>query len=457
MRAVVTVLALSGLVVADPFRGVVLLDGDRERKPTRIEFMGVPAGFVAEDQRVANAVDASDVLLVVEADKLHAFDWTLGTRRWTVRASAAGQPRMWASATDALFVSWPGHTKLESLSRTDGRRQAVIDAGGELLYVHRDAEGLILVSDLADGRCRVAAHPLGRVEATWALTEPRAAEPWLRRPLVVFGEYLLLCADDEATNLTLAHRSTGKVRWRLPRVWEFERHKELASSNYWSVRRAKPKRKSVIAAGPFIIPWGKTHRIFVGVNRFRTEHTAAQIAEGRIFEINWNGTVETVTDLPRPLVGNSFPWKDGVTWRCAATTYLRTVPSFQDEGGFKAPGTDRVGCIVWYREGTSPARPKWYGRANYGKGPDLVMRGRYAIRLGWMYVVNKAVLFPLVLTDVSTGKDKRMTLSVARGDPDLDSATTRLQSLVVQGTSLVATVRSPDSKRARIAFDFDPP
>lgn len=233
---------------------------------------------------------------------------------------------------------------------------------------------------------------------------------------------------------------TGLVRWQVAHVAEYVRSQEDPPNYLMHMARVRGRGErsrllelARVTAGPVVVEWEGSYRVFVGVTEDRERETATPIPESRVYEIDGWGEVISVIRLPRALVMNgAVAMEGGALFSLGGGALVRVEPSYQREGGFRgAGGTDRVGRIAWYVEPASEPPPELLLGGPPGDGPHAWLQSRWVpdgVAVCGPYVVqvragarldkakNGHWTFPLRRFDARTGQFKDMELRVpARG------------------------------------------
>jgi hypothetical protein len=322
----------------------------------------------------------------------------------------------------------------------------------------------------------------------WAAREPERAQPAIR-PLTWMGEDLLVCAGS-VQDLLCLEGGTGKDRWRLERVWEYERgfigpsvwrHFLARGGEQDSEKRAiekgreqdekrPPARRSHLVGGPVVVaaPKGRLEgggpgdqHIFVAVAR-GPERYHHYLAECVIYELDSGGNPRAMTSLPRMVRGGRFQAQpDGVVWACQGGAMVKLGISPGDERGMGPGGPDRLCRVDWFRQ-VSPEEPTAWLRAGpagdpvaFGDGVAFRVRGGGHVPTADGRVYN----FPLSMINLKTGTDQALLLRVPhKGDLEEPKANFSLSKdgWVTPGPHILAvTWLAVDGKRLRITLGME--
>jgi hypothetical protein len=279
------------------------------------------------------------------------------------------------------------------------------------------------------------------------------------------GPSILVCAGGKQDLLCLA-ADDGEERWRITRLWEFERgfvgpsvfehfvdrygidYTDVSLAEHADVkhesdreqqekarkRLAEARKKlgdefdGTIAAGPVFVPDDFSGHIFIAAARRRKEEgwqDLGGLAQCTVYELEADtGEVIAATALPRMVTGRPFMATRGaLTWSCDRGCLVRLHHSeFDFSTGFVGPGSGAVNdalCrVAWYREYTMRVPACWF----WTDPPDGVAAfdEEHLYRPAAAYIENKdkpVYCFVINVVDLETGIDHDLTLSIPyRGD-----------------------------------------
>jgi hypothetical protein len=275
------------------------------------------------------------------------------------------------------------------------------------------------------------------------------------------GDDVLVCAGEKDDILCLS--AAGKTKWKIERIWEFERG--FTGPSVWShhigpfrrsswdlprddaeqtddektperrkqadeIRKSLAKQREefnrqfecAIVGGPVVIPAinkkeGAARGIFVVVAKGPSSRYWGYLSDCIAYELSASGGVEGMVNLPRMVNGRQFGVVlDGVVWSCQQDALARLALDASSElRFFGGPGgPDLISRVSWYRQHAEPERKAWF---KSGKGGDSTAFGnRYAFRGGAGGFIadkkTKVYSFPISIVDLSSGADRTGLLQV---------------------------------------------
>jgi hypothetical protein len=268
------------------------------------------------------------------------------------------------------------------------------------------------------------------------------------RPLSWVGKDALVCAGPTQDLLCLAG-DTGAERWRVERVWEFQRDfigpsvwrhffrragdpegemplakppKEKRPKKPGAAGHVRPGESASIVGGPIVVPAPKGRRrpggdrIFVAVARGPARF-AEYLSDCVAYELRSNGWPRAVATLPRMVQGGRYQVrKDGVIWACQGRAFVKLglSPPRAVEGGGGPGGPNLLCRIDWYRQ-LARQEPQAWLTAD-AAGDPLAFGSDIAVRVaagGYVTDPDKPVYrFPLALVDLRTGAEHALVLNV---------------------------------------------
>jgi hypothetical protein len=167
----------------------------------------------------------------------------------------------------------------------------------------------------------------------WAARSPEKIQPDVQ-PLTALGEDVLACAGP-VQDLLCLEGNTGKERWRVERIWEYERG--FVGPSVWrhfisrfgardydtkaKEQKPSPARRYAIVGGPIVVDLAKgrgdgDRRIYVAVARGPARY-GEYLADCVVYELGADGQPLAMASLPRMIEGGWFRIQpDGVVWAC---------------------------------------------------------------------------------------------------------------------------------------------
>lgn len=279
------------------------------------------------------------------------------------------------------------------------------------------------------------------VALLWAAGAPAKVQPDVQ-PLSWLGEDLLVCAGPIQDILCL-ESNTGKERWRVERIWEFERHfigpsvwqhefgrfgeDDVEKKNEKSEKDQKTEKKPStrqhsIIGGPVVVDLPKDQRggqdrsIFVAVANGPNRY-GEYLSDCVLYELGSSGRPVAMVNLPRMIRGSEYRvQQDGLVWACQGGALVKVGVSRQRDPGIgMGPGGPDLLCrIDWYRHLSPKDRDAWL--TSEPAGDPLGFGDQYAFRvLGGGYVTDPEAgiyQFPLSIIDLKTGADRELVLRV---------------------------------------------
>jgi hypothetical protein len=270
------------------------------------------------------------------------------------------------------------------------------------------------------------------------------------------GDAILVCAG-EKEELLCVDAATGKVSWRVPRVWEFQRgfigpsvwshfiarfgsenlRGELGTPDEEKARAEEEKElktlraefekqfQCAIIAGPLVMPAAKKAnrklgdpddaRIFLAVAKGPNAWNYGYLSECIAYELSGSGRVLTMANLPRIVRGYQYSTASGgLVWGCEKGAIVRLESAHSQWGGMGPGGPDLLCTIAWYRQFAAPELDGWL---TADKVRDVVAfdsaRAYRAVAGG--YVAKKEEMiyrFPLSVVDLAGGAEATAILVV---------------------------------------------
>lgn len=272
-------------------------------------------------------------------------------------------------------------------------------------------------------------------------------------PLTWLGDDLLVCAGPEQSVVRLDRR-TGKIVWRIERLWEFERRisnstdgicapfpgtdmvimaraeaepRKIANKPTDETDDIRNQRYRAIISGPVVVridgaPGNKPdHTIFVAVAKGRLRDVW-YFGECTIYEIDSGGNVLAMTSLPR-MVSYPISADDGAVVWLSVDGGLARVSALRERGipfvSDAAPSKDRTCPVDWIRSPPAEARDVWFSGSGSNAsaarfGDDIIVSSGAC----WVVDEKKNVLtVPLTMTDAKTGTSRPLTVQIPfKGD-----------------------------------------
>jgi hypothetical protein len=245
--------------------------------------------------------------------------------------------------------------------------------------------------------------------ALWASSMPDYADAELRYLTPIGAADAIVCAG-EKEDLIRLDVATGKIVWRIPRIWEYERgfigpsvwqhfmaRAALDEDQWWKPDNVTPhspatqpldddQRKELdqtrrkiadarkqldgqfecaIVGGPVVLELPgpeldhgdhRPHRAFVAVARAPAGPYWGYLSDCIVYELDAEqGEVLSRVALPRMVNGNQFAvTSDGVVWGCPQRAMVRIRAAsfrFQDmDWGGGPGGRDCVAAVEWFRQ-----------------------------------------------------------------------------------------------------------
>lgn len=450
--------------------------GGRARAPARLVVPALPGRtFAAGDLRVQ--VEGSRIVAVREDTGKEAVVVPTGEESgaFLLGAGADGIVYVHLFATEMRdgqrVVEAPARVRRLSLETGKWLEPLLIpDArpGEDAIHVLPAAEGLTIVlsavektdPDLHERQLalyRVTAFrtgPAGIAEKLWSRAiesagdvpspgvgllgggGPRYAAAGLEM-LSLAGDDVIVCAGPSQDILALA-RKTGEVRWRLARIWEFERG--FIGPSVWQhfiarfgrddflfgaeeeqEKKVDPEKRKALAAscrivaGPVAVPFEKEHRLLVAVAKARG--LTGYVDDCVVYEVSARGEPVAILDLPRMVIGGrDLTLPDGVVWLCERGAVAKVAPTRQSGfTGMGPGGTDCVGRLAWYREPAPPPPPDAWLATGPAGHPSAFGEAVLVAVAGGGYVRSKdekVFRFPLRRLDLATGAETALVLSI---------------------------------------------
>jgi hypothetical protein len=270
-----------------------------------------------------------------------------------------------------------------------------------------------------------------------AARPPAKAQPDAQ-PLSWFGDAVLVCAGP-VQDLLCIDAATGKQRWTVERVWEFERG--FIGPSVWQhffSRRGRdgdekkgdnkekadkqPDRQNLIVGGPVVVDLPRKdrgkgdQRIFIAVAKGPL-NWGDYLADCVVYELNSEGKPLAMVNVPRMVKGRQYQvQKDGVVWACQGGAFIKVGVSRQNEQLIAmGPGGPDLLCRVdWYRHLSTEDRGAWLTSDPAGEpvafGKELAF---YVINGGYVTKPDAGVYsFPLSMIDLKTGVEQSLILNV---------------------------------------------
>ncbi len=316
--------------------------------------------------------------------------------------------------------------------------------------------------------------------------------------------YVLVCTGERGLLAALDLR-TGEERWRIERLWEFERafigpsvwshhlsrfgvdHGFVSAENEGNAdaiatRRAEHDERweCMLLGGPMSVhPPGASHRrgsgVLVAVGRAPRGNWSGYLVDCRVYEILDHGKPVSVTNLPRMVNGKQWARAgDGIVWACPSRAFVKMTSSETATDISGGPGgPDARGRVAWYRELERPRRAAWLSSDPAGDpvaiGPSHAFRPADG---GYVWIAQDRVMhFPLWMVELEDGTaellDLRVPFEGSLALPDTNysrsGSETRahgwygiaLTWLELESEILYVVLGREDWRRV-VAFDLDP-
>jgi hypothetical protein len=269
------------------------------------------------------------------------------------------------------------------------------------------------------------------------------------RTLTLLGPVLVV-AGGPTEPLVALDLKTGEERWRLERLWDFERGyvgpsmwqhhvgrfgqfalgDEAEAAEALKQRRAQFDARQIgqLAWGPFAITrdgWRTESGLLVVATTAPRDEWPDQREQAWLYEISEYGQVVSVAPLPRrPLSSACIALGDRVIVACTKGAFACLAGTRVDINSFPGSGHDAIARIAWYREFDPPRTSAWL--ASEPAAPAVALSSGLIVRAtdgGRLQREGDHVMtFPLLVLDPITGNSRDATLSVpfdgAIGRPD---------------------------------------
>jgi hypothetical protein len=306
----------------------------------------------------------------------------------------------------------------------------------------------LLGCDRSDGRRLWEVEEPSRGEASRGgafLLAPMDADVEDVAPLTEFGGKLLVCAGPKEDLLCLDPAS-GKLDWRLGRLWEYERgytgpsvwrHHlgrfggdsfgfDLNDAKEKAAFEAERKRfdeqyDCLILGGPVVVEVRDTFRdraerhFFMAISRARSGLWPGQTGECQIYEINSRGEPISLSPVPRAVLGSDWTAaKGGLVWACRDRSWLRVRGTSENVfGGFPGEASTYLDCD-WFIKPQPALDTGWL--SGQPAGDPIAFTDLMAVRTtgGGSFGAkgDHIVRFPLALTDLATGQQSALNLAL---------------------------------------------
>ena len=292
----------------------------------------------------------------------------------------------------------------------------------------------------------------------WSATRPDAAASEIKL-LSGFGNQILVCSD-ESQVIFCIERTSGRLEWQLPRIWEFERNfigpsvwnhvltrfgldhdiegiargefefadKSLQQEEEKNARESLTeagkqfgrKSEAAIIGGPIVVEPGDEDdewadpRIFVAVSKAPNGIWSEYLGECVIYELNSGGRPIAMCKLPRLVIGHSFQTlADGIVWSTqrGGIARIAVTKSLFHFG----PGTEDCICQVdWYREFRPATRRAWFTADPISSVAAFSRKRQFrTVSGGFVEKADEAVYrFPIAEIDLTTGSHRELVLAV---------------------------------------------
>ncbi len=287
-----------------------------------------------------------------------------------------------------------------------------------------------------------SAGKVGRPGAAllWSARAPEKVRPNLQQ-LSFLGKDILVCAGPVEDVFCLESVS-GKEKWRLKRLWDYERgfigpsvwqhfmarggedENELAKEKDKKEKAkqedAKDSGFAAIVAGPVVVTSDKAEKttsIFVAVAKSSASHYSQYLSNCIVYELDEGGKPVAMATLPRMVLGS---WGkvhgDGIVWACQNNSFVRMAQSAnRGRGlGLGPGGPDCICHVDWYRQ-LSPRKVDAWLRSD-PVGSQMALGNTHAFRVvSGGYVVDpakKIYRFPISVIDLKNGADRELVLQV---------------------------------------------
>jgi hypothetical protein len=346
---------------------------------------------------------------------------------------------------DLGFVDIPGPKKTEIISN-----------------VLTSSSHVIVLSVIIDGDEQLVSYQIhsfksGETKPIWSTTFPSAGKT-IRpgafllsaarspakvqpdvQPLTWLGENVLVCAGP-VQDLLCLEAVTGKQRWKVERVWEFERG--FIGPSVWQhiftrsgrdvddekqddkkdKKDALPNRQNSIVGGPIVVDLPKNEggkgdkSIFIAVAKGPLRW-GEYLSDCVVYELGSDGKPVAMVNLPRMIKGGQYQvQKDGVVWVCQGGAFVKVGISRQRGRGigFGPGGPDLLCRLDWYRHLTQQEHESWLTSDPAGAPLTFGKEFAFSVSSGGYITKSDAGIynFPLSMIDLKTGIEQSLELHV---------------------------------------------
>jgi hypothetical protein len=278
------------------------------------------------------------------------------------------------------------------------------------------------------------------------------------RHLTWLGADLLVCGG-EKEDLVCFDTMAGKVKWRVARLWEYQRgfigpsvwqhniapfgdHGRDAYQKVFSLNPEHPdyakaveeadrtlaevraafdkKFLCAIVGGPVVVlPAGskaEDAHIFVAVAKGPNAWNWGCLSDCLVYELNGRGQVIGMGNLPRMVKGDEFTIaRGGVVWLCQNGSMVRIEPRNSEENFHIGPGGPDLVCEPqWYHQLKSARQDAWLSAGLTAEVAAFGVDDGFLTIAGG-YVRDRArhvYEFPLTVIDLKNGTDRTAVLAV---------------------------------------------
>ncbi|MCY3001105.1 MAG: hypothetical protein NTV21_04810 [Planctomycetota bacterium] len=451
-------------------------------------------------------------------ESVAGIEWVRGGERVALDVPAGAVTFLCADGTTAWFRSDAAPLELWPVGLADGKRRepwklddAALGLGSATAssakVVDAACEGTKLFVERLDVAARhIVGFDAKSGERKWVRTLPLVAQqgspeavllapmgtPAARGDLRTFtplGSLLVLTTGPEEPLLALDVES-GKERWRIERLWEFERG--YIGPSVWQhhvgrfgrfeigadeseaaavkARRVEFEARSVgkVAWGPFAIErdgWRKEKALLVVATTAPRDEWPDQREQAWLYEISEYGQVVSVAALPRrPRSSSCTSFDDRVVVSCTKGAFACFAGTRVDYGDFPGSGHDALAKIAWFREFDAPPTKAWLASdpANRAAAfsPELVVQALDGGRIERQD--EKVLRFPLLLLDPATGNSREAELRVpfdgeiTRPDTNVSSDGTTTRTWGPRGLGVTGLATADGRLQVTLANEKEP-
>jgi|GEM_PF-5299369 len=376
--------------------------------------------------KATNVITLGDSILKVNPEEIRFLSDSSQVPKWTAKVPKGLELILCESDEQTLyFLGATSYNKVESPPRL---RRLAISSGhwmedlpvsstakanqtARIMYVSSTKQGLAILSgifEVDDSRNRdqlieyvVTFFDSGAAKPKWTQSFPSAGKEFSpgafllapgRSPqmghshlqsLVVLEKEILVCAGP-VQDLLCLEKKTGKVSWKLERIWEFERGfigpsvwshfmKRAGESPFEEAAKPQPKIKPAadpeiygsIIGGPIVVEQNRESEdtekvIYLAVSRGKGPFPN-YLSECQVYEIR-SGRVQGVVTLPRLVRGGKYKVSDGgLVWACQNGSMVRfPVAEIERPTFWGGPGGhDCIVEIEWFSQARFPKKRVW--------------------------------------------------------------------------------------------------